>query len=85
MNRPKIEDFKPKYTKGAAEIVSVAKQYVKVQDEYIDYLEELVKNCSTPNVVKSTITCSTCGSTDLIMFNSDVDLCNSCGCIQDGV
>jgi len=51
MNRPKIEDFKPKYTKGVAEIASVAKQYVKAQDEYIDYLEQQVKNCSIPNVV----------------------------------
>lgn len=40
MKRPKIEDFKPKYTKGVAEIASVAKQYVKALEIYIDYLEQ---------------------------------------------
>lgn len=57
MNRPKIEDFKPKYTKGVAEIASVAKQYVKAQDEYIDYLEQQVKNCSMLDVGRSEQLC----------------------------
>jgi hypothetical protein len=41
MKRPKLEDFKPEYTKGLTGIVSVAKKFVKAQDLYIDYLEQL--------------------------------------------
>mgnify|MGYP003649046832 CR=1 FL=1 len=42
MKRPKLEDFKPEYTKGLTGIVSVAKKFVKAQDLYIDYLEQLI-------------------------------------------
>jgi hypothetical protein len=42
MERPKIEDFKPEYTKGVAEIASVSKQFVKAQALYIDHLEQLL-------------------------------------------
>lgn len=41
MNRPKKEDFKPKYKNGFSESSSVIKQYSKAQDLYIDYLETI--------------------------------------------
>ena len=44
MKRPKVEDFKVKYTKGIAEINSVIKQYSKAQDLYINYLEQSLLN-----------------------------------------
>jgi hypothetical protein len=28
--------------------------------------------------------CAKCNSNDVIMFTSDLDICNSCGCTQDG-
>jgi ribosomal protein L37AE/L43A len=36
------------------------------------------------DVVKAKRTCAKCGSTDVIMFTADLDICNSCGCTQDG-
>jgi len=52
MDRPKIEDFKPKYTKGVAGIASVAKQFVKAQDLYIDHLEQLLIHNSVVDIKK---------------------------------
>jgi hypothetical protein len=43
MNRPKIEDFKPKYTKGLFGIVTVAMQYVKALEHYADSLEQEIE------------------------------------------
>ena len=40
MKRPNIENIKVEYINGVAEISSVVKQYSRLQDNYIDYLEK---------------------------------------------
>ncbi|MCA9357496.1 hypothetical protein KC872_04760 [Candidatus Kaiserbacteria bacterium] len=82
MNRPNIENFKPKYTKGVAEIASVAKQYVKAQEDYIDYLEQQVKNLRSGDVVRRSeqLTCEMCGGKiDREDKFTDERHCENCG------
>lgn len=40
--------------------------------------------CAMHDVVKAKRTCANCDSTDVIMFTADLDICNNCGCTQDG-
>ena len=54
MNRPKLEDTKtPKGHQSIGGNSVNVYQYSKLQDEYIDYLEQKVKKCSIPDVGRS--------------------------------
>jgi tRNA(Ile2) C34 agmatinyltransferase TiaS len=76
MERPKIEDTRPSTIRQSVAGKSVnVYEYSKLQDEYIDYLEGLVKKCDLADVVKSCehdyqsycqgfqFKCSKCGDT----------------------
>lgn len=53
--------------------------------ELLRLYEKVVKNnVGLGGVVKAKRTCAKCNSNDVIMFTADLDICNSCGCTQDG-
>lgn len=51
-------------------------------EKYVIWLEQ--KALCLGGVVKAKRTCAKCNSNDVIMFTADLDICNSCGCTQDG-
>ena len=48
------------------------------------YLDGYNQALRIHDVVKAKRTCAKCNSTDMIMFTADLDICNECGCTQDG-
>jgi hypothetical protein len=48
----------------------------------LEFTEDLkqVKNCSKYSVINP---CIHCGSKDVVIFTSDLNLCNECGCSFD--
>lgn len=56
-------------------------QYADDLNKYIDYLESKVKNLSSKPVLADSKprNCPKCNSTNVIIFDSDNDLCNDCG------
>lgn len=53
-------------------------------DKFDVLAQDIVKLFAIPDVVKATRTCAKCNSTDMMMFNSNLDICNDCGCTQIG-
>lgn len=64
--------------KANYEIQLLCERYAK------KYHEQQVKICLMADVVKAKRTCAKCGSSGLIMFTSDDDICTKCGHVQTG-
>lgn len=83
MKRPKLEDTRtPKGHQSIGGNSVNVYQYSKLQDEYIDYLEEQVKNCNIAHVVgrSEQLICKCCGVNPII---EKYIICS--GCVDDFV
>lgn len=73
--RKLIKDELKKVRMGTGDIDEVK----LTSDLGIDIMANVVKNCT-----ETKRNCEHCNSTDVIMFTSDLDICNTCGFTQDG-
>jgi ribosomal protein S27AE len=86
--KEKIEEFKQQKTglddPIAKTIVDAKINTLKWALRQANGVEQSDSNCNKPHVSNAKRTCPHCGSTKIIMFTSDLDMCQKCNAQLEG-